>query len=417
MPQPKQKKQFAKALSQNTGVTKNPSKRKFLKTIYDIQKVFGSSFGNVSRNFSFGIKPTEIEKQKLEIWFTQVNEAKGQLYKEIFEDFKNKPYAYLGNSFNYGTFFKGGASFGRIKANKHLITSYPVIEGLSMEINGSIRSFITNHKRMYEENISEISRIKKRVAENKKQLGSIVLDAGITLTGHIGKLEDQVYENTFTSYQNLLELENLLVAFNEIISEYNYEANQLNAAQKLRLSVLDKLSRLPAFPGVTEKEQFELEGILKRLIELSSKDMENSAIIRFLQKTKKRIERLPYGKRKRFEDRIAAFLYKKYNNDFSYQEGIVKDFSTSLNTQIAKLKLHFDQKRYDGASRSKYFELLACKAKLVQPEISIEINTLLSKVKSFFLQGKTQREIITIPGFSWDKDKKGKPLKHTALAF
>jgi hypothetical protein len=38
-------------------------------------------------------------------------------------------------------------------------------------------------------------------------------------------------------------------------------------------------------------------------------------------------------------------------------------------------------------------------------------------VKGYFLQGKIQREIITIPGFSWDKDVKGKPSKHAALAF
>jgi hypothetical protein len=77
--------------------------RKFLKTIYDIQGSFGSSFGNISRNFSFGMKPTEKERIKLETWFTQVNEAKKQLYSEIYEDYRVKPFAYLGASFDYGT--------------------------------------------------------------------------------------------------------------------------------------------------------------------------------------------------------------------------------------------------------------------------------------------------------------------------
>jgi hypothetical protein len=74
--------------------------KKFLKTIYAIQKSFGSHFGNISRNFSFGIKPNEKERIKLETWFTQVTEAKEQLYKQIHEDYKLKTNSYLGASFN-----------------------------------------------------------------------------------------------------------------------------------------------------------------------------------------------------------------------------------------------------------------------------------------------------------------------------
>ena len=81
------------------------SKRKFLKTIYAIQKSFGSQFGSISRNFSFGIKPSGHQQIKLEAWFSQVNEAKKQLYKEIYDDFKQKPFAYLDSTFDYGTFF------------------------------------------------------------------------------------------------------------------------------------------------------------------------------------------------------------------------------------------------------------------------------------------------------------------------
>jgi hypothetical protein len=244
-----------------------------------------------------------------------------------------------------------------------------------------------------------------------------VLDAESPLREYIEKLEAQSYEDIVTPYKSLQEYENLLLAFNEIVAEYNYEANQLTTAQKLGLSILDKLSRLPAFPGVTEKQHYELEIIFEKLKELSNKEVQNSTIILFLQKARKRIERKPQGRKKRFEDRLSAFLYKKYNDDLSNQVSIVNDFADSLNKQIAKLENHFAQKVYDAASRNKYFELLAFKAKLVRPEIAIEINTLLSKVKSYFLQGKPQREIITLPGFSWDKSLKGKPLKHAALAF
>jgi hypothetical protein len=392
-------------------------KRKFLKTIYDIQNSFGSHFGNISRNFSFGIKPNEKERIKLETWFTQVTEAKEQLYKQIHEDYKLKTNSYLGTSFNYGTFFKGKATFDPIKTNRNLITSYPVIEGFSMEISGSIRSFITNHKRIYAENISEIARIKKILSENKEKSKSTALDAESSLREYIEKLNGHSYEDIVTPYKSLQEYENLLLAFNEVVAEYNYEASQLNTAQKLGLSILDKLSRLPAFPGVTEKQRYELEIIFEKLKNHSNKEMQNSTIITFLQKARKRIDRKSQGRKKIFEDRLSAFLYKKYNDDLGNQVNIVNGFSDSLNKQIAKLEKHFAQKLYDAASRNKYFELLAFKAKLVQPEIAVEINTLLSKVKSYFLQGKNQREIITIPGFSWDKNLKGKPLKLTALAF
>jgi hypothetical protein len=46
---------------------------------------FGSQFGNISRNFSFGIKPTDHQCIKLEIWFTQVNEAKKQLWVKLYK--------------------------------------------------------------------------------------------------------------------------------------------------------------------------------------------------------------------------------------------------------------------------------------------------------------------------------------------
>jgi hypothetical protein len=54
---------------------------------------------------------------------------------------------------------------------------------------------------------------------------------------------------------------------------------------------------------------------------------------------------------------------------------------------------------------------------LAHPQLTTEINTLVSEAKGHFIKGKAQTEIITIPGFSWDKGTTGKPLKLTALAF
>jgi hypothetical protein len=90
-------------------------KRKFLKTIYAIQRAFGSEFGHISRNFSFGIKPTKEEQEKLERWFIQVSEAKQELYNEIYKDFTLHPYSFLDATFDYASFFKGNSVFARIK--------------------------------------------------------------------------------------------------------------------------------------------------------------------------------------------------------------------------------------------------------------------------------------------------------------
>jgi len=397
----------------------NPERpqRKFLKTIYEIQKSFGSHFGNISRNFSFGIKPTESQKLKLETWFTQVNDTKKELYLEIYNDFKQKPFAYLGTTFDYGTFFKGNTTFNRLKKNRHLIKSEPVLEGFKMEISGSIRSYITNHRRIFDENISELERVKSKIKDNHEKLTSIAIVAEDELKEFIANVEAKTYDDILATSQSLEDYESLLFSFNEAISEYNYETNQINTARKLRLSMLDKLSRLPVFPGVTEKKAYELEDILSKLKAVSRKPIESTAIILFLQKAIKRLERKREGKKKRFEDRLTAYLYRKCGKKFENNKNIIHDFTQSIGRQILKLEAHMKQKLYDGASRNKYFELIAFRARLAQPEIMAEINTVLSQVKSYFLQGKTQREIITIPGFSWNKSIRGKPLKLTALGF
>jgi hypothetical protein len=397
--------------------SKDIPKRKYLKTIYEIQKSFGSQFGTISRNFSFGIKPTDQQRVKLETWFTQVNEAKKQLYREIYDDFQQKPFAYLGSTFNYGTFFKGNVSFNRIKVNKNLIKWEPVIEGFSMEISGSIRSFITNHRRIFDENIAEIEGIKRRIADNTEKLTSTVIVADDEINEIIKNVEAKTYEEITVSAQSLEDYESLLFSLNEVISEYNYEANQVNSAHKSGLSMLDTLSRLPVFPGITEKQAYELADILAKLKEVSRTPIESAAIISFLQKVQKRLELKRKSRKKRFEDRLTAFLYKKYGNTLENDKKAISDFTRFLDNHILKLETHVKQKLYDGASQNKYFEMIAFRARLAQPETAVEINTVLSQIKGYFLQGKTQREIITIPGFSWDKNIRGKPLKLTALGF
>ena len=150
-------------------------------------------------------------------------------------------------------FFKGNAAYNRIKVNRNLIKSQPVIEGFSMEISGSIRSFITNHRRIFDENITELEKIKHRIAGNEEKSISTILVGSDGLNEIIKTVETTTYEGIIATSQSLEDYESLLFSLNEAISDYNYETNQINTAFKLGLSTLDNLSRLPVFPGLTEK--------------------------------------------------------------------------------------------------------------------------------------------------------------------
>src|SRR5688500_8882377 len=97
-------------------------------------------------------------------------------------------------------------------------------------------------------------------------------------------MEAKTYDDIIISPHSLEEFESLLFSFNELIAAYNYEANQINTAYKLGLHTLDKVSRLPTFPGVSEKQVYELGRILNRLKEISLKPIQDSTIISFLQK-------------------------------------------------------------------------------------------------------------------------------------
>jgi hypothetical protein len=133
----------------------------------------------------------------------------------------------------------------------------------------------------------------------------------------IKNVEAKTYEGIIATYQSLEDYESLLFSLNEAVSDYNYEANQINTANKSGLSMLNALSRLPVFPGITEKQAYELEDILTKLKEVSITPIESAAIISFLQKAQKRLERKREGKKKRYEDRLTAFLYKKYGATLS----------------------------------------------------------------------------------------------------
>lgn len=390
------------------------SKRKFLKTIYAIQDNFGTGFGHVSRNFSFGLLPKKQQLNSLHKWFDEVKKAKDLLYKEIYTDFKKAPNKYLDNTFNYKTFFSGRSVVNSIRNNTEIITSQPVMEGLSMEISGSIRSFITNHKRIFNDNQSELSEAKEIIEENKK----ILRDQGsaITVQEKLNKLLNDLiqkeYDQIIPNYPVLSKYNQLLNTFNVLISEYNYETNQLNTKLKLDLRIIDQLSKLLSFPGVKEEESVNFEQLLEELRLRVRKSVDVPLVIELFTKKVRNLDSEKSGKKKRYEDRLLFYTAKS----IGVTKGSIKQYLTKLDEKIEVLETHFRQKPFDTNSRNQYFELLAHRARLADPENLLEINDLLSGIKGFYVRGKEIMEVITIPGFSWDQKENGKPLKNVALA-
>ena len=386
-------------------------KRKFLKTIYAIQESFGVGFAGVSRTFSFGIQPTEEERKRLEIWFKQVGAAKGALYEEIFEDFKKNPAKYLGGKFDYGTFFRGKQILADLKKKYDLITSEPIGEGLRMEV--SINSFIKNHKRLFNEAKDDGGRILEMIGRNKVKLDEHEISMefpteGLTLS--IKKICEIPYVDIIGSYADLKGFENMVLGVNGSIAEYNYELNQIIQANHLRdLYPPDRLGRMASFPGTVEGETCDGEKVLKELRRLAAAKPSDAFISDYIEKTGKKATRRFINQKLSFERRLAFWLVNE-EKDIKRRTEI---FMKLLEDKIKFLEAHYRRKEYDSANKNLYFGLLALKARLANPDKIQEINMLKSQLSGLALRVRGEREIITVPGFSWGH----KPLKNVALAF
>ena len=404
-------------------MAKVKEKRKFLKTIYAIQDSFGVKIGGGSSSFPFGILPTKEEEIRLDIWFQQVNEAKYQLYDEIYKNFVSSPPRYFRGEFDYDTFFKGRAILNDIKKGRNLITSQPVMEGLRMEISGAIRSFITNHGRTFKENQNIISEIKKIIKSNEGILKEQAINPPerLAIDEFSKKVISRKYDFFKKNFRNLQQLDFLIQELRRVIGEYNYEINQISNKEESIADDLEPLPRLkflPRFPGQRRKEERispeQQKLLIKKLIEelrlYAQGVIPVHHIKSFLEKRRKKTERTREYQRRRFEDRLIAYLDRKFTQEVEKS----REFLKSLEKKVVQSEKHFFRKPYDTQGRNRYFGLLGLKARIRNPEKEKEINELISKLKGLYLVGKEQKEIITLPGFSWKKG--GKPQKNVAIA-
>lgn len=393
-------------------------KRKFLKVIYAIQEKFGVGFAGVSRTFSFGIKPTREERGRLEEWFRQIGSAKANLYQEVFEHFKKSPSQYLGSKFGYATFFKGSAAFKKARKNYPLFTTQPVGEGLRMEI--SIPSFITNHKKRFDKAKRSAGDIVKQIEKNAKILvdsnAKIDDDESTQILELASQLEKLDYKDVIVAYQKLQECEELINHINALIGDYNRRLNLVpNVREMEDICLLDKMSRLDVFPGTREKQESDAETALRKLITLSHAVANRSSVLEYITKKANKADR--YSRdgnlirpRLSFESRASFWLTANEPNEQKRVERFVK----TIENKITEFKKHISQKPYDTSNKNRYYGFLALRARLAHPDKMAEINTIKSQLSGSFLRIRGEREVVTLPGFSWGAKK---PLKNVALAF
>lgn len=385
-------------------------KRKFLKAIYEIQRKFGVEFAGVSRTFSFGIKPMPEQRVRLEEWFRQTESAKSELYQEIFKDFQKAPARYLGSKFDYGTFFKGSAALKRAKAKYPLLTTQPVGEGLRMEI--AIPSFITNHRRRFAEIIQSAEAVKEQIGSNIAGLNGLDFEFDTNaLVRNLDAMSTQEYREIVKTYPTLQAFEKLIASTNTLIADYNYTMNQAIAGQNApEARMLDKIGRLDTFPGSKVRDISDETEMIGELRRLATRAAESSRVIQYIAKTaKKAVRRVPHQKRS-FERRLAYWLAVQAKSD-PEKVGL---FLEEISKRLSELEKHAIRKPFDAANRGLYYGLLAFRAYLANPEKREEIATLRSQLAAAPFKVRGEREIITLPGFSWGAQK---PLKNIALAF
>lgn len=393
-------------------------RRKFLRAIYEIQNSFGVDFVGVSRTFSFGIKPNDSERARIEEWFDRVNAIKGNLYRVLFDDFKKSPSSYLGARFDYGR-FKG----------KNLIKgvpTQPLQEGLRMEVQGSINSFIKNHKLKFDEAQKNADSICKLIKRNKEIINSnpkaAIFDFDtkllLSLLAKLRRIDYESVRSTFNKFQAVNELLNRI---NNLIGDYNYELNRFTMQNKINgIKKLDKLSKLASFPRIKPEYISDPEILLKELEQLARKTVDQNKAIVYIQKAAERARSFMEGGKENlkssprrstsFDCRLSYWLERQEKN----VKHKVEMFIQILESKISRLKQHILKKPYDRAARIKYLNLLGLRARLSHGVENEKVNLLRSRYIGEFLRIRSEREVITLPGFSW----KGQvPLKNVALGF
>lgn len=404
-------------------------KRKFLKNIYIIQGAFGTELGKTQRTICCSITPDKEDKIRLDEWFNQVKAAKDEIYKEIYCDFKKAPHKYLKETFKYDTFFKGRSTIHKMRKKYNLVTSQPAAEGLCMEITGTMRSFKTNYKRLFDENLDHAKALGDAIKKHSEALLKEGIDAkeclnALALDKLLQELRTLDFETVAHDFGALQSLERAIDLINKKIGDYNYELNQIvTACETKRLRFLGKLNRLPSFPHLPREDVPDRQVLLNELIKKAQGAIASESVINFINAREKFLSKTFVKKdkpqKKRFEDRIIAWLLRERNENGLNEKQLTQKFIESFEAKVRDIPKRLDEREGAGsvANKNEYLRLLGLKARLIAPTEERGINRLLGQIRGSYFKGGKQRETVVFPGFSWDQSPGGRPRKNIALAF
>lgn len=417
-------------------------KRHFLNTIKSLQEIYDSHFGDATRTFSYiAIYPNKDEEKRLEEWFRQTVIVKKELYRYAYEVFKKDSSKFLcsDKKIDYKVFFPGkGNGIGKFinekikpyyQDNLNITTKQPLNEGLRKELESTINSFISNHKREFNENIELADKNKSVIAQNQELLEKTeqITHDSKTLEELLNNYISIDYKISAGNIDKLEQLNKLIENIRKEISEHNYQINQIRNQNKSldKLETLNNFGLLSGFPGTKKKDLLsdteqinKTEEIFTNLLKFSMGQIDQKAFEEYFDTTLKKALRSSKYQRKDFSSRLIFHLHKKFADK---HDQIFSNFIKQLDNKIKIRRKHASSlvKEFnDKYSRDKFLELIALRARLVNPDSINDINTLLSTLKGLYRSGIKEKQIVQLPGFGWDTKKRIiAPGKNVALAF
>ncbi|MCS7201112.1 MAG: zinc ribbon domain-containing protein [Patescibacteria group bacterium] len=453
-------------------------KSKLLKTINQIRKRFLSDFtGKLSRTVCFRIYPKGQFKDRLDRWFNEISEIKFEHLQDIYERFKNGDIQIFKTDIKYSNLYKGRNLFSNLKERYPIISrgGSKIEEGIRQDVEGILKSFVSNTRRILEEN-------KKILSKNQEVLEIIDDKNKILPLNLFNDLKKEYEENITFPFEKIEDWQiakELTANLNNIISEINSSItffnlnfkreDQQNATiKRTKRPKLNHLNLLPLFPLVDRYENIEkfktrfnlttaadLENIfleylrnfkseygieengldsmgknkssndIEKIVSRIIKNIDSKKLIHYLNEisskydfktSKKRNSRKSTTKIRKFRERFFHWI-----SSINLDEEKINDIFRGLLTRLYKEENHLFKRKFDAKSRNEYFNTLYTLAELVsvssrdykhQNETTFSINNKIANLKAVFQKGRPIKDTFTISGFSWGKSK---PQKSACL--
>ncbi|MCS7183767.1 MAG: transposase [Patescibacteria group bacterium] len=433
---------------------------KFLKIVNELRKKFDSSFPpNFSRTISFRIYPKKELKNRLDKWFNEISEVKFLHLKDIYERFKHgKIKLFSFQKLNYSSLYKGNSLFNELKKNYKILNS-KTIEGIRIDIQSILNSFLQNTNRVINHNKKILSRNKNKILSLKELFSERNIEEEIVLIKEIlNKFDDfqQIKIDENFNFNSWIKCKSIALEINQKIRELNQIINVLNIENKYEV-YLSNIYEIPDFP-IVEKYQnlddYKNRFNLKKLEEVKNEFFEeldkfkstysvdsylnssnlssllsninnryiNEYLEQMIDNFSKKEKYLQKNKNRKFKFRFIYWV-KQNKNSLNLNEILM-----SLINRIKKEENHIKTKNYilDKNSIFKYLDSLLLLVEIIfvsqqeqkkRNEILNKINEELTKLKSILIKGKSIKDSFTISGFGWTilNNKPNKPNKAATL--